>query len=80
MLEIAKKYTYGWPKMGLAPNPDEAMKWIERAMAASGEPEGEFMPTHGMVDPYEVARQRGDDPPPRKDRPKPPSLVATERH
>lgn len=79
ILEMARKYTHGWPRIGLAPDPDEAMKWINKAIAISGEPEGDFLPTHGLVDPYEAARQRGENPRPRKEKPKALPPIPTER-
>jgi TPR repeat protein len=78
-LEMARKYTHGWPRIGLAPNPDEAMKWINKAIAISGEPEGEFMPTHGLLDPYEAARLRGENPRIRKEKPKAPQASAKQQ-
>lgn len=79
MLEMARKYTHGCPRAGLAPNPEEAMKWIEKAIETSGEPANEFESIHGLVNPYEAARLRGENPPARKERLKPSAPVPTER-
>lgn len=79
ILEMARMYTHGLPAIGLAPDPDEAMAWINKAIAISGEPEGDFLPAHGLVDPYEAARQRGENPRPGKEKPKAPPPIPTER-
>ncbi len=79
MLEMARKYTHGFPSIGLVPDPDKAMVWINKAIAISGEPEGEFIPTHGLVDPYEAARQRGEKPRPKIEKPKAAPPIPTER-
>lgn len=79
ILEIARQYTHGLPAIGLAPDPDEAMKWINKAITLSGEPEGEFMSAHGLVDPYEAAKQRGENHRPKKEKPMAPPPAPTER-